>query len=359
MDELVREEERIILEVIGEGLVVLDSQCRVMAINSRAAAILEVNADRILGDFLPESLLVEEDKGFFVSLDGYLKKTLFVNPVEMKSTLFVVKQNKTKFQTDFLAKPAIVVGKVGGAVLIFPDIRREKEIERMKTEFLSVVAHQLRSPLGSLRWGIEMLMAGDTGPISNEAKETLEQMYESNQWMITLVNDLLNVSRIEQGRVQDQPEMIDYLKIIKMSIGDLAFEAKKHGVNVKLEVNESEITKILLDPRRFRDVIENLVSNAIKYSHPQGVVGVKVNQAEKLIHISVSDQGLGIPEENKSMIYSKFFRAGNAIRSQAEGTGLGLFVVKSYVASWGGSIWFDSQEGKGTTFYVEIPIERR
>ncbi len=244
-----------------------------------------------------------------------------------------------------------------GSIVILPDINKEREIERMKSEFLSVAAHQLRSPLGSIRWGIEMLVEGDLGKIPQKAKETLQQIYTSNQWMITLVNDLLNVSRIDQGRIHDEPELTDHIEIIRAVIKEYELEAFEKKISIKLNAKKDCCKKIMIDPMRFREVIQNLLSNAVKYSRGNGNVIITVDQSELLVKIIVADSGIGIPSRDKKEIFSRFFRASNAVKSKTEGTGLGLFVVKSYVARWGGSIWFESKEGKGTTFYLQFPIK--
>jgi len=235
-------------------------------------------------------------------------------------------------------------------------LQQQREIDRMKTEFLSVAAHQLRTPLGSMRWNMEMLLAGDIASLPKPAQEVVQQIYESNQRMISLVNDLLNVSRIEQGRVLDKLKLTDILELIKEVISEMKIEAEKKLVSISLMINNN-VSKIMVDPKRFRQVIQNLLSNAVKYNYSGGRVVIEVKPLEDCIQISIRDIGMGIPKRDQSRVFSKFFRAANAVKSETKGSGLGLFVVRSYVESWRGKVWFESEENKGTTFYFTIPVK--
>lgn len=349
---------QIILDSVGEGILFTNPEGALISANKEALGLLQISSVDYLGKPIPQHLLIEEPKGSFSTLASYLKRPQSTKEEAHESTVYIV----GKDQTRVLAKAKFIPVKKGdvptGTVVIFPDTQKEHEIEKIKSEFLAIVSHQLRSPLGSMRWSIEMLLAGDEGKLPESARERLKQVYESNQWMITLANDLLNVSRIDQGKIQDEPELIDYLTIIKAVIAEEELEAKKQKVTVLLSLKSSQFTQIRIDQRRFREVIQNLLSNAIKYSNFNGKVIVWVQQEDNLVKINISDEGIGIPEEDKKYIFSKFFRAKNAAKSRVDGTGLGLFVVKSYVSGWGGSITFESSQNKGTTFFLQIPTTR-
>lgn len=245
------------------------------------------------------------------------------------------------------------------------DKLRGSSLKINQTEFLSVVAHQLRTPLGSIRWNLEMVLSGDMGELSPELKESMMQIYQSVQRMIILVNQVLIVSRIDQNRVQDQLVPVDIIAVIKDVINEIKFVSRQEHVNVNLLVPHP-INKIIIDPQRFRDVILNLISNAVKYTHINGQVIVEVKTNSDFIAINISDNGIGIPKKEQAKLFSKFFRASNALKSQTEGSGLGLFIVKSYVEAWGGKIEFKSPiqtittatgvQGIGTTFTLTIPL---
>ena len=174
--------------------------------------------------------------------------------------------------------------------------------------------------------------------------------------MITLVNDLLNVSIIEQGMIKETPRLTDVLKVLRSAVLEMETEAQKHKVSITIQSQEKHIPKIMIDPKRLREIIQNLLSNAIKYNVPGGKATFVVDHVGEFIKISVSDQGIGIPKKDQLRLFSKFYRADNAVQRDTTGSGLGLFVVKSYVEKWGGNISFESSENKGTTFHIELPI---
>lgn len=233
-----------------------------------------------------------------------------------------------------------------------------KELEEAKNVFLSVAAHQLRTPLGSMRWNMEMLLE-EGEKLPKHVLYGIHEIYESNKRMITLVNDLLNVSRIEQGRVMEEPVPTDIAPIIRDVLKEQAVDAEQKNVSVRFS-EQPKVPPLVVDPKKFREIIQNLVSNAIKYNRKNGNVTIsvesKIKNQESWVVIAVADSGMGIPKKDQERMFTKFFRASNAVASSAEGTGLGLFVVKYFVERWGGKVKFTSEEGKGTTFAVELPV---
>lgn len=242
-------------------------------------------------------------------------------------------------------------------------IAEEKALERAKDEFVSIAAHQLRTPLGSMRWNMDMVLQ-DAG-LAPQIRERLEHINTDNQRLINLVDDLLNISRIDQGRVENEPEPTDIVQSIQEVVKKMSSEAQKQQVSIELQLAKN-IPKITIDPKRFSEVIENLLSNAVKYNIPGGKVIVGVAHGEEYIRISVADSSIGIPKEDHARIFSKFYRGNNTVNTSTTGTGLGLFIVKSYVDEWGGKISFESPtfaqktpdgkvEYRGTTFYIDLP----
>ncbi len=245
--------------------------------------------------------------------------------------------------------------------------QRLENLDKLKDEFSSIASHQLRTPLGSMRWNIEMLLNEDYGELSAQVKQVLKQVNDSNSRMIVLVNDLLSVSRIDQGRLQNKPEPINCLPIIQSAVDEMMAEAKKRHITLTVQAIDFSMPQITVDPKLFREVIQNLLSNAVKYNVPEGNVVVSLLELNHTLQICVADEGIGIPEKEQSHLFAKFFRAENAQLSQTEGTGLGLFVVKSYVESWNGRVWCESptkkrtepdghEVGYGTTFCLVFPV---
>jgi PAS domain S-box-containing protein len=231
-----------------------------------------------------------------------------------------------------------------------------REVDKAKTEFVSIASHQLRTPLSIVRWYTEMLASGDAGRLSKKQSKYLQEIYTGNQRMVELVNSLLDASRLELGTFTFNPEKIDLAKSTK----SLADEQKVDLNNKKIKLTfkfSKDIPDMQLDPKLLRMVVQNLLSNAIKYTPEKGKIEIGLSKYKNDdILLTVSDNGYGIPKEQQFKIFTKFFRADNVRLKSADGTGLGLYIVKSIIDKVGGEIWFNSEENKGTTFFITIPI---
>jgi len=243
-----------------------------------------------------------------------------------------------------------------GNLIILHDITREKIVERMKTEFVSISAHQLRTPLSAIKWSLKMLLDGDLGEISLEQKEFIEKAYASNERMIKLINDLLNVTRIEEGRYLFSLSYENIANIIKEQYQTFKELAEKKGLKMELIFKQDKFPLVKVDKEKISLVIQNLIENAIHYTQ-KGKITITLESKDREIIFSVEDTGIGIPKDQQERVFSRFFRAENAILSETEGTGLGLFISKNIIEAHGGKIWFKSEEGKGTTFYFTLPIK--
>jgi signal transduction histidine kinase len=248
-----------------------------------------------------------------------------------------------------------------GTVEVFHDVTKEKEVDRAKTEFVSLASHQLRTPLSAINWFAEMLLDGDAGKITNDQRHYIRQIRESNQRMVELINSLLNVSRIELGTFAVEPEPTDILRLAKSVISEEEAQIRAH--NLRIIEKYDKLPKLSVDPKLFRIILQNLISNAIKYTPGRGTVTVSITrqqggrEKEENVLIMVRDTGYGIPKNQQGKIFTKLFRADNVLLKETEGTGLGLYIVKSIVEQSGGAIWFESEEDKGTTFYVTLPFK--
>ncbi len=248
-----------------------------------------------------------------------------------------------------------------GEILFFVGIERDittiKEIDRAKTEFVSLASHQLRTPLSSINWYTEILQTDKSENLNDNQKKFIQEICDANKRMIELVNALLNVSRIEMGILAVEPKEVDFKEIAKSVIKELKVQSKERKIKIETEYDKN-LPLVNADPKLVRIIFQNLLSNSIKYTPENGKVSLRLGLEEKFsehILIKVSDDGYGIPEHQKEKIFTKLFRADNVKERDTEGTGLGLYIVKSIVDSFQGKIWFDSEEGKGTTFYVLIP----
>lgn len=242
------------------------------------------------------------------------------------------------------------------AILITRSFERLAEANRMKSEFVSVVSHQLRSPLSNLKWVTELLISSKTKMSSQKQLEYLQILRENNERMQNLISDLLIVARIEQGKLPPQKKKVSLDALVREAVKDVELFAQASNVKLTLSV-KGTLPQILADESQLKPVIENLLDNAIRYTEEKKKVEVTLSKKGNNLYFEVRDQGVGIPKEEQKHIFQKFFRSKNALRQQTEGSGLGLYIAKSIINKSGGEIEFFSQEGKGSTFFFTLPIK--
>lgn len=242
------------------------------------------------------------------------------------------------------------------ANVIIRGFEKLAEANRMKSEFISVVSHQLRSPLSNLRWAIELLMSGRLGKIEEEQVEYFRILKENSARMRELVKDLLTVSRIETKTLPLKKKEISLIELTKELISEFELFTKASNVKVKFQAQEN-LPKVFADPSQIKLVIENLLDNAIRYIKNKGIVEIKLEKKGKKLYFEIKDNGVGIPQEDQKYIFQKFFRSENIMRYQTQGSGLGLYITKSIVEKSGGKMGFRSQERKGSTFFFTLPLK--
>lgn len=370
MEDLNEEKEKIaaeknrietILRSIGDGVFVTDEFGLIKMVNHAAEKMCGFSSMEMYDKKYSEvfNFVIEDDEA--TQYPDFVGDAIASGAVGslLPHTVLVAKDG-TRVPVLDSAAPlrSIVDNKVFGCVVVLRDNTKERELEKSKDDFLSVASHQLRTPLGSMRWNLEMLLGGDAGDIGAEALEITKQIYDGNQRMIGLVNDLLNVSRIDQGRVMDSPEVTDIRGVIDEVLKEV--EPLTVEKNIKILTNLVDRNEVLkIDKNRFREVIENLVSNAIKYNKPSGEVKIELNSDKESINISISDSGIGVPKKDFARLFDRFFRAENAVHSETEGSGLGLYVAKKFVEGWGGQVHVTSEPGQGSKFTISLPVTIR
>lgn len=249
----------------------------------------------------------------------------------------------------------IVTGEVNRFIKIVRDVTREKVITRSKSEFISIAAHQMRTPLSGVKWSMKLVLDGDAGTVEPKQKELLGRAYEANERMIRLVADLLDVARIDEGRFGYEFKKNDLVKTARDMIEPLKPEAERRKIT--LSFNAEPVEPFSFDASRIALVIQNLVENSIRYTLPGGFVHVSIKKGKGRAIVSVEDTGVGIPRKELPRIFTKFFRAENIIRMQTDGSGLGLFIVRNIVRQHGGEIYITSEQNKGTRIWFTIPYD--
>lgn len=242
------------------------------------------------------------------------------------------------------------------AFTIVRNFERLAEVSRMKTEFISVVSHQLRSPLSNLKWAIELLMSGRLGKIEEKQTEYFKILKENSARMAELVSDLLVVSRIETATLALKKKEISLEELTKELISEFNLFARASNVEIKFQPQKN-LPQVWLDPSQIKLVIENFLDNAIRYVKEKGKVEICLKKTDKAVLFEIKDNGVGIPKEDRKYIFQKFFRSENVLRYQTQGSGLGLYIAKAIVEKSGGKIGFESGESKGSTFWFTLPIK--
>ena len=340
-----------------EGLMVINRKRDVVFFNPAAEEISGYRSEEVLG--LPY------DGGLkFVYEQGPKPNNRFIDYVFKNNNAVINSKDVYLQQKDGDRLPVLVSasplssqhGEVLGCIVVFRDMTQEREVDRAKTEFVSLASHQLKTPLSAINWYAEMMLDGDAGPLSERQADFMHEIANGNQRMVKLVNSLLNVSRIDMGTFSIVPEPVDLAEMASSVIAEqqFALDAKRQALE---RIFDPSLPKINLDPGLMRIVLQNLISNAIKYTREEGRIEVELKKKDKCTaYIRVSDNGYGIPKKQQPEIFKKLFRADNVKSRKVEGTGLGLYVAKAVIQAFCGKIWFESVEDKGTTFHILLPL---
>ncbi len=339
---------RATLTSLIDGLVVFNEEEEIILVNPEAESILGLKEKQVLGKRIDRISGIPNLTRLYKALGQKIEK------VGQKHELVLDKPFKSFFQIT--VTPAVVRGKTFGTIVVLHDITREREIDRMKSEFVSIAAHQLRTPLSAIKWGIKMVLDGDVGKLNKEQIDLLFKSYKSNERIIKLVNDLLNVSRIEEGRFGFTFRKTNFQKVLDIAISNLEKKIAQSHLDLKLN-KPDKLPEVYMDEQKMALVLQNILDNAVKYTPEYGKIEISVKIVNKSLKVTVKDSGIGIPTQEKAKLFSKFFRGSNVLRTQTEGTGLGLFIAKNIINKHGGKIALASTEGKGTKVSFSLPLK--
>ena len=386
VDQLTQEEKKLtaIVDNLGEGLIVVEPTGRVLYINPVAQRLL--NLGNTLGH---ENFITVDAANSTVSwtkaLEGETNQKTDTQMVQMKILSLSqrqVSQHQTMIvEVDVNAKPPDNTGtrvlriiashfsdernNIVGTVYVFDDITSEHEIEKMKSEFVSLVSHELRTPLTSIVGFISLILDGKTGAINRKQHESLTRAHRQSKRLAALINDLLDVSRIEAGRIEMKQEQIRIGVIAKRRIEEIRPQADEKGISISFQA-PPQLPLMIGDPDRIGQIFINLIGNAIKFTPDNGKVTVRISKSFQNgntpngFHVEVIDTGPGIPPEEREKVFDKFRQLGDAGGTQPKaGTGLGLSIANGIVEAHGGRLWVDTGDnGQGANFQFFIPFEK-
>jgi len=271
------------------------------------------------------------------------------------TAVFIVSRESITMQQLIIAEFLVVAVILSIGNILIVNMENLAKVNKSKSEFISVISHQLKTPITGISWDIELLISKYGEGLSQKQREILENMEVSNKVTSKMVGDLLDVARIDQNNLFTGKEELDIVKIIEKVLAKNEVLGRNNKIKVKFLVDDN-MPKIIGDNKKTEVVLDNLISNAIKYNRDGGSVFVNVRKDGKKAVISIKDTGIGIPKGDQDMIFHKFFRSENAATKEVDGTGLGLYIAKNVIEKSGGKVWFHSVEGEGSVFSVSLPL---
>lgn len=340
---------------IADAVIVSSPAREIIFANTVAEKLLGVTKESLNGKNFYYAVKWEDEAGASVATDAYPITIATKEKVVSRKTLWLRGQGGYRYAMRVVASPLISSGRLVGVVSVWHDMTEEFALDRAKTEFVSLASHQLRTPLTAINWYAEAAASGDYGDPGESLREPIRAIHESAQRMSRLINALLNVSRIEMGRLRIKPEPLELASIAREVVGELTPQTSAKKLRISIAAAPT-LTRISYDRSLLKIVYQNIISNAVKYTRTGGRVSISIEPAGADMLTTVADDGIGIPTEQQPKIFQKLFRANNVQTVETDGTGLGLYIAKAVVEQFGGKIWFSSELGVGTTFHFTLPL---
>lgn len=330
-----------VLRAIPEGIIFLNEKDEIVFFNEKAKEILNLDFS-CLGKKLFQ---VKATKKFFETLQGSFSE-MFERKLVLKENL-ILRVNFIPFKKE---KKRIAT------LIFFIDITKEEKLEEMKTEVLTIVAHQLRGPISAMKWNLEMFLKEKIGPLNETQKNFVKEILKNQTYLLEILDDLLKLSKIEEGRILEKVQFLSLEPIVENVVSLFESELQKKQISLEVKKPPFSLPQLEIDGEKIKIAISNLVDNAIKYSKEKGKILISLYLLENQILFSIKDEGIGIGEKEKEKIFTKFFRGEKAKEIVPQGSGLGLYITKKIIEAHGGKIWVESEKDKGSTFYFTLPL---
>lgn len=347
--EFQKDEARMAIDYLFDGLIMTNRSGQIVKVNPKAEEMFGIKENEVIG------------KTFFQKPES----PYFTNFYRVISVM--LEKGKQEWKELSIKKPKELVlrvtpipvfdkkGKPSGFIYMLHDVTREKEIDKIKSEFITIVAHKLRTPLSEIKWAIDVLTSEKEG-LSAAQREILEKCRGTNERIISQINSLLNVSEIEKGLFKYKFKFELFEDIVAEVVQNMNQFARDREISLKYQEPVSPLPEVRIDKEKISLAIHNLIDNAIRYTPKGGKVTLGLDRKGEYLVFSIRDTGIGIPQTERERIFTKFFRGKKAMKIHTEGTGLSLFVVKNIIEKHSGRIWFESKEAEGSTFYFTLPI---
>lgn len=367
----VANKSEIVINAIGDGVIATDNKGIIQLINPAAQSIIGWGKQDAEDLDYRSVLQLCDNQGTNLAPDaGPVQQVLHGNPSVMRNDLLLSTNSGKKINISLLVSP---IGNFGnGAIIVFRDITSEVSENKQRTEFISTASHEMRTPVAAIEGYLGLALNPATAQIDDKARLYLAKAHESAEHLGRLFQDLLDVSKSEDGRLKNDPKVIELVDFVRESTNALMTKAQEKSLSLMFQPDVSESSSnsiapvfyIEVDPDHLRETMSNLIENAIKYTK-EGSVTVNVTGDENHATVSITDTGIGIAAEDIPHLFQKFYRIDNSDTREIGGTGLGLYLCRRLVESMNGRLWVESEAGKGSTFYVELlrvspeEVERR
>lgn len=346
------------LESMGDGVFVTDPAKKIILINRAALQMagqtLHSSLNRFYGDLFP--FKDKEGKLLNFETEDPIQEAVTENHSVILDDLYLHKKNEV-LAAAFYCSPVInAKGDIMGSIVLLRDVTKEKEIEKMKYEFVSIASHEISTPVAALEGNLSMVLDDKIGKIDSKARELLEKAFDSSKRLSTLIKDLLVVSRIDEGKMSLNVDIEDMKEMTEKIVNELSFRAKANNVYLKVKIDSKKLPKVECDGSKVREVITNLAGNALKFTTKGGVT-IHLDSEKDKLKVTIEDTGTGISKEDIAHLFKKFHQVDSSHTRNVGGTGLGLYISKAIVELHGGKIWVESEVGKGSRFIFEIPLK--
>jgi len=351
-----RIQQETFLESIGDGVMAIDRGFDITLFNAAAERLTGFSSLEAIGKPMREITKFVREKDKTENITFIEEAMLFGKAKQMANGTVLITKSGAEIPVGDSAAPILGGdGKVNGAIIVFRDVTQEREVKRMKDEFISVASHELRTPMTAISGFVSMILGGVYGPVNEDLKEPLGYIGEGSDRLIKLVSDMLNVSRIEAGRLKFELTSLDLSKLASEVVKSLAPVAEEKGIN--LSFKDTETPLVQADADKVRQILNNLIGNSLKFTNKGGSITVSLAQDGDYIKTYITDTGIGIAPEEQKKLFEKFVQIASQENGRPKGTGLGLYISRELAKKMGGDLWIESsQVSKGSSFAFSLPL---
>ena len=366
-----RKRFEVIINNIADGMIMIDSQQVIQLVNPAAAAILGWYVSEATGLNIKNVMKLVDDKGEALPENENPFNRIFKQHETLRdNNTFLVNRENKQLSISLSMTPLMNGQEVTAAVAVFRDVSQEKAEEKQRADFISTASHEMRTPVAAIEGYLALALNDKVATVDNRARDYLEKAHDSTQHLGQLFQDLLTSAKAEDGRLTSHPTVVELGGFLEKLTADLRFSAEKKGLAMEFVVGSSNTIDasqnaggektirpfyyVHVDADRLREVITNLFDNAVKYT-PEGKVSIGLTGNDEVAQCYVKDTGPGIPAADVPHLFQKVYRVDNSATRTIGGTGLGLFIARKIIELYSGRVWVESELGKGSTFYINLP----